>query len=99
MSSDAPESAQQAVYFLLYIAILWLFALVIAWDTERSAVDRNLAEAVMSDWARLIVASRVLPLIFCCFFSSLGGVLTSVNLGGTTMYVFVLSLGPVTVPR
>ena len=44
----------------------------------------------MLDWACLIVASRVLPLIFRCFFSTLGGVLTSVNLGGTTMYVLMV---------
>ena len=34
MSYDAPESADQSVSFLLYIAILWLLALVIAWDTQ-----------------------------------------------------------------
>ena len=44
----------------------------------------------MSDWARFIVASLVLPLIFCCFFSTLGGGLTSVNLGGTRMYVLMV---------
>ena len=44
----------------------------------------------MSDWDRLIVASRVLPLIFCCFFRTLGGVINSVNLGGTTMYVLMV---------
>ena len=63
MSSDAPESAQQAVSFLLYTAILWLFARVITWDTECRAIDRNLAEAVLSDCACLIVASLVLPII------------------------------------
>ena len=47
MSSDDPESEQQAVSFLLYIAILWLFAQVIALDTECREVDRNLAEAVL----------------------------------------------------
>ena len=44
----------------------------------------------MSDWARLIVASLVLPLIFCCLFSTLGGGITSVNLVGTTMYVLMV---------
>ena len=43
----------------------------------------------MSDWDRLIVVSLVLPLFLCCFFSSLGGVLTSVNLGGTTVCVLM----------
>ena len=90
MSSDAPEFAHQAVYFLLYIAILWLFALVIAWETEWSAVERNLAEDVVSDWARLIVASLVLILIFRCLFSNLSGGQNSVNLGGTTMYVLMV---------
>ena len=70
MSSDAPESAQQSVYFWLYIAILWLLALVIAWETEWSAVERNLAEAVVLDWARFIVASLVLPLIFAAFLAT-----------------------------
>ena len=44
----------------------------------------------MSDWARWIVASIVLPLIFRCFFSTLYNGLTSVNLGGTTMYVLMV---------
>ena len=44
----------------------------------------------MSDWDRLIVAIHVLPLMFRCFFSTLGGVLTSVSLGGTTMYVLMV---------
>ena len=44
----------------------------------------------MSDWARWVVASLFLPLIFRCFFSTLGGGLTSVNLGGTTMYVLMV---------
>ena len=80
MYSDAPESTQKAVPYLLYIAILRLFARVIAWDTEWREVDRNLAEAVLSDCARLIVASLVLPLTLRCFFSTLVGVLTSVKL-------------------
>ena len=50
----------------------------------------NPAEAVVSDWSRFIVASLVLPLIFICFFSTLGGVLTSVNLVGTTIYVLMI---------
>ena len=75
---------------LLYIAILWLFAPVIAWDTEWRAVDRNLAEAVLSDCARLMVTSLFLPLILRCFFSTLGGVLTSLKLGGTAVYVLMV---------
>ena len=76
--------------FLLYIAILWIFDLVIAWDTECSAIERNLYEAVVSDWSLCIVVSLVLPLIFRCFFSTLGGGQTSVNLGGNTMYVLMV---------
>ena len=63
---------------------------MIAWDNEWGAVERNLAEAVVSDWNFWIFASLVLPLIFRCFFSTLGGGLTSVNLEGTTMYVLMV---------
>ena len=63
MSSDAPNSSHQAVSLLLYIAILSLFVLVIAWDTEWRAVDRNQYDAVLSDCAHFIVASLVLTLI------------------------------------
>ena len=89
MSSDAPESAQNSVYLLLYISILLAFEQLIAWDTEWRAVNRNLAEAVLSKCARFIVTSLVLNLILRCFFSTLGGVLTSVNGGGTQMYVLM----------
>ena len=63
MSSDAPESAQHAVSLLLYMDILLMFAQVIAWDTEWSAVDRKRAEDVVSNCARFIVSSLVLPII------------------------------------
>ena len=62
---------------------------MVVWDTEWSAVDRNLAETLLSDCACLIVASLVLPLILCCFFITLYGVLTSVKFVGTTMYVLM----------
>ena len=62
---------------------------MIAWDTEWRAVDRNLSEAVSSDCTRFIVASHVLTLILRCLFSTLGGVLTSLKFGGTTMYVLM----------
>ena len=87
MSSDATESAQHAVSLLLYISILFIFARVIAWDTEWRAVDRKRAEAVLSECARFIVASLVLPLILRFLFSTVGGVLASVKGGGTKMYV------------
>ena len=89
MYSDDPESAQHTVFLLLYIAILLVFARVIAWDTEWRAVDRNRAEDVLSDCARFIVASIVLPLILRLFCSTFGGVLASVRGGGTTMYVLI----------
>ena len=38
----------------------------------------------------MIVASLVLHLILRCFFSTLGGVITSVNLGGTKVYVLMV---------
>ena len=85
MPSDAPESAQHAISLLLYMAIFLVFARGIAWDTEWRSVDRNRSEAVLSDFARFIVASLVLPLILRCFFSTLGGVLTSFKFGGTTL--------------
>ena len=62
---------------------------MIDWDTEWRAVDRNRAEAVFGDYACFIVASLVLPLILSCFFSTLGGVITSVKFGGTTIYVLM----------
>ena len=43
----------------------------------------------MSDCARFIVASLFLTIILRCFFSALGGVLTSFKLGGTTVYVLM----------
>ena len=79
MSSDAPESAQHAVPLLLYMAILLVFARVIAWYTEWRAVDRKQAEAVVSDYARFIVASLVLTIILHCFLVTLVGVLASVK--------------------
>ena len=44
---------------------------------------------MLLDCARFIAASLVLPLMLRCFFSTLGGVLTSVKGGGTTMYVLM----------
>ena len=62
---------------------------MIAWDTEWGEVDRNQYEAVLSDHAPFIVASLFLPLILRCFFSTLGGVITSVKLVVNTMYVLM----------
>ena len=89
MSSNDPESAQHDVYLLLYIAILLVLARVIAWDTKWRAVDRNQAEAVLSECACFIVASLVLPLILRFYFIDLVRVLASVKGGGTTIYVLM----------
>ena len=62
---------------------------MIAWDAEWREVDKNLAEAVLSGCACLSVVSLFMPLILRCLFSTLGGVLTSVKLGGTTVYVLM----------
>ena len=64
---------------LFYMAILLVFARMIAWDTEWRAVDRKRAEAVVLECARFIVASLVLPLILRCFLSTSVGVLASVK--------------------
>ena len=79
MSSDAPESAHHDMSVFLYRAILSVWARVIARETEWRAVDRNLAEAVVSKCDQFIFASRVLPLILRYFFSTLFGVLASVK--------------------
>ena len=42
-----------------------------AFETEFRAVDRNLADAMVSGCDQFMVASCVLPLVLCCFFSSL----------------------------
>ena len=52
---------------------------MIDWDTEWRDVDRKFVEAVVFNCARFIVASLVLPLILCCFLSTLVGVLASVK--------------------
>ena len=79
MSSDYPESTQHAVSLLLYIAIVLVFAWVIAWDTEWRSVNRKQGEAVLLDRDRFIVAIFVLPLILHFFLSTLGCVLASVK--------------------
>ena len=69
------------------MAILLVFERVIDWDTEWRVVNRKRAEAVVSDFARFIVAIIVLTLILRCFLSTLVGVLASVKSWGTTEYV------------
>ena len=70
MSSDAPESTQQAVSVLLYRAILSVLAHVMACETEWREVDRNLAEAVVLECARFIFGSFVRRRVLHCFFST-----------------------------
>ena len=60
-----------------------------ACETEWREVNRNLAEDVVSYFYRFMVASCVLTLVLCCFFSTLVGVLASVVLRGTTGYVLM----------
>ena len=79
MSSDAFESAHQAVSVLLYRDILSVWERVIPWETEWRAVGRNLAEDVVSDFDCFIVATCGLPIILHCFFKTLVGVLASVK--------------------
>ena len=62
---------------------------MIACDTEWRAVDRNLAEAVLSDCACFIVAICVQSRVLRCFFSTSVGVLASVVLRGTIEYVLM----------
>ena len=64
---------------LLYRAILLVWAWMMACDTEWKAVDKNLEEDVVSDCDRFIVARCVLRLVLRRFFSTLVGVLASVN--------------------
>ena len=47
-------------------------------DTEWMAVEKNLADAVVSDGDILIVASCVMNLVLCHFFITLVGVIASV---------------------
>ena len=71
MYLDALESAQNAVSELLYSDILLVWERMMACDTEWRAVDRNLAEALVSNCSLFIIVSCVLRLVFCCFFSIL----------------------------
>ena len=58
-------------------------------NTELRAVDKNLADYVLSDCDIFIVASCVLRLVLRHLFSTLVGVLASVKLGDTTEYVLM----------
>ena len=71
MYLDALESAKNAVSELLYSDILLVWERMMACDTEWRAVDRNLAEALVSNCSLFIIVSCVLRLVFCCFFSIL----------------------------
>ena len=60
---------------------------MMACDTEWRVVDKNLAEAVVSNCDLFIIASCVLRLVLRRFFSTLVGVLDIVKIGGTIYYV------------
>ena len=70
-------------------AILSVWTRVMVCETECRAVDRNLAEDVLSDCDRFMVARCVLTLLLRCFFSTVVGVLASVVLRGTTENVLI----------
>ena len=89
MSLGALYSAQNSVSELLYSSILVVWSRMMACDTDCRAVDRNLAEAVVSNCSLFIVAICALRLFVCCFFSPLVGVLASFLLRGTTEYVLM----------
>ena len=62
---------------------------MIACDTEWRSVDRNLAEAVLSDCACFIVAICVQSRVLHCFFSTSVDVLASVVMRYATEYVLM----------
>ena len=62
-----------------------------ACETEWRAVDRNIAEDVVSDCASFMVVSCDLPIVLRCFFTTLVGVLASVVLRGTAVYALMES--------
>ena len=63
MYSYDPKYAQNAVSELLYSAILVVLARMMACDTEWRTVDRNLAEADVSDCGLFIAAICVLRFV------------------------------------
>ena len=62
---------------------------MMACDTECSAVDRNLAETVVSNCVIFMVAIFFLRMILQIFFSTLVGVITNVTLWVTKEYVLM----------
>ena len=58
-------------------------------DTEWRALDRNLEDAVVSDYTQFIVASCVRRRVLHFFFSALYGVQIGVLLRGTTEYALM----------
>ena len=62
---------------------------MMAYDTECSAVDRNLVEAVVSNCDIFMVARFLLWPILWRLFSTLVDVITSFTLWGTTEYVLM----------
>ena len=66
-----------------------MWARVVACETEWRAVIRNIAEDLVSDCARFIVASCFLHLVLHFFFSTVVGILASGKRGGTTDYLIM----------
>ena len=62
---------------------------MMACDTEWRAVDNNIVEDLVSCCALFIVARYFLRLFLRIFFITLVGVIDSVELIGTTEYVFM----------
>ena len=62
---------------------------MMAYDTEWRVIDKNLAEAIVYDYALFIVEICFLRLVLSCFFRILVGVLASAELKGTTEYVLM----------
>ena len=89
MYSDAPKSSQYAVSELLYRVILSVWARMMSCDTECRSVDNNIVEAVESECALFIVSSCVLSIVLHQLFSTLVGVLASVEFRGNTDYVLM----------
>ena len=75
MYLEAMESAHHAVSEFLNMDILSVWARMMACDTEWRAVDKNIADDVLSNCALFILVTCVLNLILRPFFITLVGVL------------------------
>ena len=62
---------------------------MMACDTERRAVDKNLSKSIVSYWNIFILAKFFMCLVLRCFFSTFIGVLTIYTIGVTKKYVLM----------